>query len=183
LQESICNKAETCFQFTIKDSFKNGLTEGSKGGYELFLDGTLVKKGRNFGKKDIYRYKDCIEGGGGGGGGDDECKDKKGKFKVKGIRGRWTCRKVKKRKKCNKTGNDGEPLSKLCPVKCNTCGEDNDNNDVNIIKPTESPTSSPTPSPTESPTESPTDFPTVSESSNESSIFTSIESSDSSGFF
>ena len=73
MQESVCIKAGTCFKFTIKDSFGDGLTQGGAGGYELYLDGSSVKEGVDFGSKDTY--EDCNEVGDDNNGGDDDDDD------------------------------------------------------------------------------------------------------------
>ena len=57
--------------------------------------------------------------------GDDDndslrCGDKKGKFKVKGIQGKLTCKRIKKKNKCKIQGKDLQPLSNICPIKCKT---------------------------------------------------------------
>merc|ERR1712224_1154766 len=54
------------------------------------------------------------------------CKDKVGKIKFKNKKGktkRWTCKKIKKKKKCSKNDLKGSPLWHSCPVLCNRCNQ------------------------------------------------------------
>lgn len=212
-QESKCIEAGTCFGFEIKDDYGDGLTEGKEGSYELSLDGTVIKSGKNFG--DIDTHNACIEGNDNqdnnvpnddrptdddnddamfqnddrpfddyfynndddnddNGPNDDSpfddyyyqdyyddffgfkkqttaeptpmptppptpdptpqptppptlkpknCKNKKkGLFKVKGLKKKWTCKKIKKKKKCNfKEKKNGQLLSSICGFSCKNC--------------------------------------------------------------
>ena len=63
---------------------------------------------------------------------DAPCVDKTGTFKVKGISGnKLTCKKVKKKNKCNEKGENGKKLSELCPIRCKTFCDDDDNDNDN----------------------------------------------------
>ena len=63
---------------------------------------------------------------------DAPCVDKTGTFKVKGISGnKLTCKKVKKKNKCNEKGKNGKKLSELCPIRCKTFCDDDDNDNDN----------------------------------------------------
>ena len=123
----------TCIDFTIKDKHKDGLFGESCerreqcGWYAIIVDGIVLKNATEFtSQKDTFSA--CITDN------DDgmvesrdqlpvTCADKKGKFKVVGLKKKKTCEKIAKRKKCNHipANYGGQILANTCPVACSLC--------------------------------------------------------------
>lgn len=101
-----CLAVGTCFIFTIKDSFLDGLSVGNNGNegyYKLFIEGSIVDSGKDF--NDEATFSTCIDEP------STKLQDMYGKFKVQGLDKKWTCKKIKKKDKCSFA-------SDLCPKSC-----------------------------------------------------------------
>jgi hypothetical protein len=61
IKKKKCVAVGTCFTFKIKDELSNGLSmgeNGKEGYYKLFIEGTMIEKGKDFGGE--ATFSNCI---------------------------------------------------------------------------------------------------------------------------
>lgn len=113
----VCLEYSTDYQFVLVDTGKDGLL--GKGSYKVQ---NSDKKNIVKSKKKAFHIKEHTMTIGPEP--NPQCKDKKGKFLLDGKKGKKrNCKQYAKKKKCDGSDYNGQPLWKACPVSCKKCDD------------------------------------------------------------